>query len=244
MAVIVNKEEEGQGGVSEVQLPSTQQVAQQDFRNRFKIVKVETTEPLKRGRWTCFDFVDKPAAKDKAATTAPECGSVPVGDKAAKAAAVPSAATNVATAAATGGQKIVSSRPASSMARELGPLLEAAATTATSAATGEEGMAGQPPPVRQATAAAGGGGIAPPSGPDPLRPNAPVGVAGGVVFNNTGGNYAAAAAGPAMNSGTAVQQQQLQQPQVSPPVTTLPQVFINDYGNAAQMALSSSSCFD
>ena len=38
---------------------------QQDFRNRFKIVKVETTEPLKRGRWTCFDFVDKLAPKDK-----------------------------------------------------------------------------------------------------------------------------------------------------------------------------------
>ena len=41
------------------------QQSQQDFRNRFKIVKVETTEPLKRGRWTCFDFVDKPAAKEK-----------------------------------------------------------------------------------------------------------------------------------------------------------------------------------
>ena len=41
----------------------------QDFKNRFKIVKVETTEPLKRGRWTCFDFVDKPASKDKVTGT-------------------------------------------------------------------------------------------------------------------------------------------------------------------------------
>ena len=31
----------------------------QDIRNRFKIVKIETTEPIKRGRWTCFDFLDK-----------------------------------------------------------------------------------------------------------------------------------------------------------------------------------------
>jgi len=30
-----------------------------DIRSRFKIVKIETTEPIKRGRWTCFDFLDK-----------------------------------------------------------------------------------------------------------------------------------------------------------------------------------------
>jgi len=60
MAVINNVEK---GGVSEV--PVSQAVAgPQDFRTKFKIVKVETSEPLKRGRWTCFDFVDKPAAKD------------------------------------------------------------------------------------------------------------------------------------------------------------------------------------
>ena len=34
-------------------------VGPQDFKTRFKVVKVETTEPLKRGRWTCIDFTDK-----------------------------------------------------------------------------------------------------------------------------------------------------------------------------------------
>jgi len=61
MAVINNVEK---GGVSEVPVSSQAVVGPQDFRTRFKIVKVETTEPLKRGRWTCFDFVDKPAAKE------------------------------------------------------------------------------------------------------------------------------------------------------------------------------------
>jgi hypothetical protein len=215
MAVIVNKEEEGRGGVSEVQLPSTQQVAQQDFRNRFKIVKVETTEPLKRGRWTCFDFVDKPAAKDKA--PAPE-----VGDKTGKAAAVGAAAAGAvnvpltSTAGAPSGPKIVSSRPASSMARELGALHET--TTATSSAIGEDSrmadmvsMAGQAPPVRQAAAVA--------TAPVGSSSNPPVSVGGGgVVYSSAaGGGFPA---GP----GGATVQQQLQQPQVSPPVTSLPQV--------------------
>jgi len=61
MAVINNVEK---GGVSEVPVSSQAVAGPQDFRTRFKIVKVETTIPLKRGRWTCFDFVDKPAAKD------------------------------------------------------------------------------------------------------------------------------------------------------------------------------------
>ena len=79
---------------------------QQDFRNRFRIVKVETTEPLKRGRWTCFDFVDKPAAKEKQ----PEQN----GDKTVKPAATgpPPAA---ASARPAGG-----SRPASVAARPVG----------------------------------------------------------------------------------------------------------------------------
>ena len=34
-------------------------VGPQDFKTRFKVVKVETTEPLRRGRWTCIDFTDK-----------------------------------------------------------------------------------------------------------------------------------------------------------------------------------------
>ena len=31
----------------------------QDLKTKFKVVKVETTQPLKRGRWTCIDFTDK-----------------------------------------------------------------------------------------------------------------------------------------------------------------------------------------
>jgi hypothetical protein len=207
MAVIVNKEEEGQGGVSEVQLPSTQQVAPQDFRNRFKIVKVETTEPLKRGRWTCFDFVDKPAAKEKVApAAATECG-----DKGKTAAA---AATTTVTAVPSG-PKVVGSRPASSMAKELATLHETA-TAAAMAAGDDSAASGQ---LGRHVAAAAVSAAAPPS--DPVRQQA----APGVVFSSAGGNNYAAAAAVA-SSGTVVAQQQLQQQQqVSPPVTSLPQVM-------------------
>ena len=34
-------------------------IGHQDLKTKFKVVKVETTEPLKRGRWTCIDFTDK-----------------------------------------------------------------------------------------------------------------------------------------------------------------------------------------
>ena len=34
-------------------------VGPQDFKTKFKVVKVDTTQPLKRGRWTCIDFSDK-----------------------------------------------------------------------------------------------------------------------------------------------------------------------------------------
>jgi hypothetical protein len=187
-----------------VQLPSTQQVAHQDFRNRFKIVKVETTEPLKRGRWTCFDFVDKPAAKEKiaAATTAAE--------------AVDKKAVN--TAAGTGNipaavAKVVTSRPASSMARELGAVVHE--TTATTA--GDEvrhvdaGTTQQQQQQRQAVVGnVTGGGV-------------------GVNFGNAsaaGGGGGFVAGPPLMTSGGgSVQQLQQQQSQASPPVTSLPQVW-------------------
>ena len=53
------------GGVSEVPVLGQTVAGPHNLRDRFKIVKVETTEPLKRGRWTCFDFKDKPAVKEK-----------------------------------------------------------------------------------------------------------------------------------------------------------------------------------
>jgi len=53
------------GGVSEVPVSSQAVVGPNDFKLRFKIVKVETTEPLRRGRWTCLDFNDKPAMKEE-----------------------------------------------------------------------------------------------------------------------------------------------------------------------------------
>lgn len=31
-----------------------------DINSRFKIVKIESNKPLRRGRWTCFEFVDPP----------------------------------------------------------------------------------------------------------------------------------------------------------------------------------------
>ena len=34
-------------------------IGHQDLKTKFKVVKVETTQPLKRGRWTCIDFTDK-----------------------------------------------------------------------------------------------------------------------------------------------------------------------------------------
>lgn len=34
-----------------------------DMTSRFKVVKIETREPFKRGRWTCLDFLDPPAEK-------------------------------------------------------------------------------------------------------------------------------------------------------------------------------------
>ena len=51
------------GGGSEVTGQAV--VGPQDFKLRFKIVKVETREPLKRDRWTCLDFNDKPAVREE-----------------------------------------------------------------------------------------------------------------------------------------------------------------------------------
>ncbi|XP_070538999.1 TSC22 domain family protein 1-like [Ptychodera flava] len=33
--------------------------------SRFRVVKVETIEPIKRGRWTCTDYLDPPAEKEQ-----------------------------------------------------------------------------------------------------------------------------------------------------------------------------------
>ncbi len=196
-----------------MQLPSTQQVAHQDFRNRFKIVKVETTEPLKRGRWTCFDFVDKPAAKEKiAAATAAEAGDKKAVNTAAGTGNIP---------AATAAAKVVTSRPASSMARELGAVHETTATAAVDEVrhvdAGTTQQQQQQQQQRQAVVGivtVGGGG------------------GGGVNFGNAsaGGGGGFVAGPPLMTSGGTVQQlqqqqQQQQQSQASPPVTSLPQVW-------------------
>ena len=39
-------------------------------RDRFKVVKIETSAPQKRGRWTCIEYADKNASTASAATTA------------------------------------------------------------------------------------------------------------------------------------------------------------------------------
>ena len=53
------------GGVSEVPVPGQTVAGPHNLRDRFKIVKVETRDPLKRCRWTCYDVKDKPAVKEK-----------------------------------------------------------------------------------------------------------------------------------------------------------------------------------
>ncbi len=194
-----------------MQLPSTQQVAHQDFRNRFKIVKVETTEPLKRGRWTCFDFVDKPAAKEKiaAAATAAEAGDKKAVNTAAGTGNIPAAAA-----------KVVTSRPASSMARELGAVHETTAgdegVRHVDAGTTQQHQQQQRQAVVGSVTVGGGGGGG-----------------GGVNFVNlsAGGGGGFATGPPPMTGGGGSvqqlqqQQQHQQQPQASPPVTSLPQVW-------------------
>ncbi len=184
-------------------------MAHQDFRNRFKIVKVETTEPLKRGRWTCFDFVDKPAAKEKIAAAA----TAEAGDK--KTVNTAAGTGNIPAAAA----KVVTSRPASSMARELGAVHETTATTAgdevvrhADAGTTQHQQQQRQAVVGNVTVCGGGGGV---------------------NFGNAsaagGGGGFVAGPPPLMTSGGGtvqqLQQQQQQQPQASPPVTSLPQVW-------------------
>ena len=45
-------------------------IGHQDLKTKFKVVKVETTQPLKRGRWTCIDFTDKHSTPAPAAAAA------------------------------------------------------------------------------------------------------------------------------------------------------------------------------
>ena len=66
-------------------------VGPQDFKTRFKVVKVETTEPLKRGRWTCIDFTDKHSTPEvsKPATAAGNTSTVSKPATASKPAEIP-----------------------------------------------------------------------------------------------------------------------------------------------------------
>ncbi|XP_014774133.1 TSC22 domain family protein 1 isoform X2 [Octopus bimaculoides] len=36
-----------------------------DIHSRFKVVKIETKEPFRRGRWLCYDFLDTPANAER-----------------------------------------------------------------------------------------------------------------------------------------------------------------------------------
>ncbi|GAB1600163.1 TSC22 domain family protein 1-like isoform X2 [Argonauta hians] len=36
-----------------------------DMHSRFKVVKIETKEPFRRGRWLCYDFLDTPANAER-----------------------------------------------------------------------------------------------------------------------------------------------------------------------------------
>lgn len=47
-----------------------------DINSRFKIVKIESNKPLRRGRWTCFEFVDPPPLEKIKCNDAGTTGSV------------------------------------------------------------------------------------------------------------------------------------------------------------------------
>lgn len=50
-----------------------------DINSRFKIVKIESNKPLRRGRWTCFEFVDPPPLEKIKCNDAETTGSVMTG---------------------------------------------------------------------------------------------------------------------------------------------------------------------
>ena len=75
----------------------------EDFKTKFKVVKVETTQPLKRGRWTCIDFTDKQTSAEPSkasANSSSSNGTVPQSKPATKT------------------SEIVNSRPGSTLPRD------------------------------------------------------------------------------------------------------------------------------
>uniref|UniRef100_T1JHE9 Uncharacterized protein n=1 Tax=Strigamia maritima TaxID=126957 RepID=T1JHE9_STRMM len=58
----------GQGDASQIPISSTSSVSTDEghhdraipWHTRFRVVKIESTEPFKRGRWICMDFLDPP----------------------------------------------------------------------------------------------------------------------------------------------------------------------------------------
>ena len=93
-------------------------VGPQDFKTKFKVVKVETTEPLKRGRWTCIDFTDKqhtaPASSSEPSKQAASAGG-PVSGTAAQSGASSANASKPATKTS---EMAATSRPGSTLPRE------------------------------------------------------------------------------------------------------------------------------
>merc|ERR1719232_353458 len=92
----------------EAQMNHTSQpvLGPQDFKTKFKVVKVETTKPLNRGRWTCFDFTDKNTSSSSASEVS-------------KSQAVTSSNTSANSKPTTKTSDLVtSSRPGSTLPRE------------------------------------------------------------------------------------------------------------------------------
>merc|ERR1719232_628741 len=91
---------------AQMNLTSQPVLGPQDFKTKFKVVKVETTKPLNRGRWTCFDFTDKNTSSSSASEVS-------------KSQAVTSSNTSANSKPTTKTSDLVtSSRPGSTLPRE------------------------------------------------------------------------------------------------------------------------------
>ena len=83
----------------------------QDFKTKFKVVKVETTKPLNRGRWTCFDFTDKNTSSSSTSSASEVSrSSAPVTSSTTSASSKPTTKTSDLV--------VASSRPGSTLPRE------------------------------------------------------------------------------------------------------------------------------
>ena len=93
-------------------------VGPQDFKTKFKVVKVETTEPLKRGRWTCIDFTDKQHTAPPSASEPSKQAASAGGQVSGTAAQSGASSANASKPATKTSEMVATSRPGSTLPRE------------------------------------------------------------------------------------------------------------------------------